>query len=135
MTLLAIVGGCCVRYCGSSKDRVDLASPPISKTRVNVAFEDLGLSLRGSNTRILEGVTGTMDAGCVTAIMGPSGAGKTSLMNAIAGRASGYGIVDGSLTVTVNGVITNGGLEPWSNLCGFVPQDDIMLPELTVRQT
>ena len=67
--------------------------------------------------------------------MGPSGAGKTSLMNAIAGRASGYGVVDGELRVAVDGAAAEGDLSRWSQLCAFVPQDDVMLPELTVRQS
>ena len=65
--------------------------------RVDLVFEGLGLTLRGSGKRVLGGASGAIRHGCVTAIMGPSGAGKTTLMNVLADRAEGYGIVDGKL--------------------------------------
>ncbi len=51
--------------------------------------------------RVLEGVTGEIKAGRLTAIMGPSGAGKTTFMSVLAGKAH-YGKVVGD--VFINGV-------------------------------
>lgn len=62
---------------------------------------------------------------------GPSGAGKTSLLNALSDRAYGYAEVSGKRYV--NGRIIK-DLKEYSNFTAFVPQDDIMLSELTVRQ-
>ena len=45
--------------------------------RVDLVFEGLGLTLRGSGKRVLGGASGAIRHGCVTAIMGPSGAGKS----------------------------------------------------------
>ena len=103
--------------------------------RIDLAFQDLGLRLRSDGRTVLSNATGAIDSGCVTAIMGPSGAGKTTLMNVLAGRAGGYGVVEGTMSVLVNGEHRSSSLDRWSTLSAFVPQDDVMLPELTVRQT
>jgi len=50
---------------------------------------------------IVKGLSLTLEAGTVAAIMGPNGCGKSTLANAIAGRP-GYQVTSGS--VTVNGV-------------------------------
>ena len=65
--------------------------------------------------------------GKVTAIMGPSGAGKTTFLNLMSGKIDRTGG-----TLKVNGVETE-----WTrfrNVIGFVPQEDIMLRELTVEE-
>ena len=40
---------------------------------------------------VLSGVTGSVLSGEVTAVMGPSGAGKTAFLNALSGQAH-YGV-------------------------------------------
>ena len=62
--------------------------------------------------------------------MGPSGAGKTTFMNALSGRAT-YGRTTGK--IYINGLPNN--VANLSNLVGFVPQEDTMHRELTVRET
>jgi len=70
----------------------------------------------------------------VTAVMGPSGAGKTSLLDAIAGlRAIGSGriaIDDAVLVDTAAGV----RLPPQHRRVGYVPQDAGLFPHLSVRE-
>ncbi len=58
----------------------------------------------------------------------PSGAGKTSLLNTLAGKAP-YGMVTGE--VLVNGRPDN--LGRWRKVMGFVPQDDVMHSTLSVE--
>ena len=53
---------------------------------INVRFDNLGLKLP-SGAVVLKGVTGRCASGAVTAIMGPSGAGKTTFLNVLAGKA------------------------------------------------
>jgi hypothetical protein len=58
---------------------------------INIQFENLGLELKSvPGKKVLNGVTGELHAGRVTAVMGPSGAGKTTFLNTIADRAT-YG--------------------------------------------
>ncbi|XP_061965525.1 ABC transporter G family member 22-like isoform X2 [Populus nigra] len=78
---------------------------------------------------ILNGISGSVDPGEVLALMGPSGSGKTTLLNLLGGRLN---------QPTVGGAITyNDG--PHSKFLksriGFVTQDDILFPHLTVKET
>lgn len=100
------------------------------QTKVSFDFNDLGLKLNTNGLQVLAGVTGQLPAGSVTAIMGPSGAGKTTFINALSGKAT-YGRLTGR--VRINGRVQS--IDRFSNLIGFVPQDDIMLRELTVKET
>ncbi|XP_047307029.1 ABC transporter G family member 25-like [Impatiens glandulifera] len=78
---------------------------------------------------ILNGVTGMVNPGQILAILGPSGSGKSTLLNALAGRLNGN-----SLT----GSILINGQKPSKHTLrrtGFVPQDDILFPHLTVKET
>lgn len=67
-----------------------------------------------------------MKAGTTTALMGASGAGKTSLLNALCGRAY-YGKTTG--TVLLNGQESN--ISDHQSLSGFVPQADDVHPYLS----
>jgi len=98
------------------------------KAVASVSFDDICLELP-SGERILEGVSGEFKAGRMCAILGPSGAGKTSLMNVLCGKAS-YANVSG--TVRFNGV--EGNYEEYKTVMGFVPQDDIVHEGLTVGE-
>ncbi|KAJ3451100.1 abc transporter g family member [Anaeramoeba flamelloides] len=93
-------------------------------------FENLGLRIKGRSGKIvLKGVTGQIRHGRVTAIMGPSGAGKTTFLNTLCGKAS-YGIPSG--LVEINGV--EEPITEYKKVVGFVPQEDIMLRTLTVKE-
>eukprot|EP00929_Paragymnodinium_shiwhaense_P018646 TRINITY_DN12970_c0_g1_i1.p1 TRINITY_DN12970_c0_g1~~TRINITY_DN12970_c0_g1_i1.p1 ORF type:complete len:812 (-),score=135.84 TRINITY_DN12970_c0_g1_i1:457-2892(-) len=95
---------------------------------VNVAFEDLSLELSSGDV-LLKGVTGDFQAGRLCAIMGPSGAGKTTFMNTLCGKAT-YGRMGGS--VLING--KQADVKDIRSVVGFVPQDDIVHANLTVRE-
>ncbi|KAF6254331.1 hypothetical protein COO60DRAFT_1703369 [Scenedesmus sp. NREL 46B-D3] len=85
-----------------------------SRPLLDVGFDNLSMSLKSCGKQVLQGITG---------------AGKTTLMNALAGKAS-YGVVTG--TITINGKPS--GLDRHKRLLGFVPQDDIMYRNLTVEE-
>jgi len=96
---------------------------------VEIAFKDLTLTLKGSKKKLLRSVTGKLMAGRVAAVMGPSGAGKTTFLSAIAGKATGC--------ETTGMILINGKTEPiraYKRIIGFVPQDDIVHGNLTVQE-
>ncbi|KAJ3416423.1 hypothetical protein HDV05_001581 [Chytridiales sp. JEL 0842] len=94
--------------------------------KIDFRFEDLGLSLPDGRS-VLQGVTGTILSKKLTAIMGPSGAGKTTFMNVLMGKVN-----------RTRGKLLINGLEcemsKYKKIIGYVPQEDIMLRELTVRE-
>ena len=68
--------------------------------------------------KVLAGVTGNIRHGRVTAVMGPSGAGKTTFLSTLSGKVS-TGTILGN--VSINGQkddITN-----YKKVMGFVPQE------------
>ncbi|XP_077219786.1 ABC transporter G family member 28-like [Tasmannia lanceolata] len=110
---------------------ISMATDTEIRTRpvIEVAFSDLTLTLKGKNKHLLRCVTGKLMPGRVSAVMGPSGAGKTTFLNALAGKATGC---------TMTGLILiNGKVEPmhsYKKIIGFVPQDDIVHGNLTVEE-
>ncbi|VAI51598.1 unnamed protein product [Triticum turgidum subsp. durum] len=92
-----------------------------SRMPIEVAFKDLTLTLTGSKKKILRSVTGKLMPGRVAAVMGPSGAGKTTFLSAVAGKATGC---DTSGLVLINGKVEP--IRAYKRIIGFVPQDDIV---------
>ncbi|XP_057469408.1 ABC transporter G family member 25 isoform X2 [Actinidia eriantha] len=78
---------------------------------------------------ILNGITGMVSPGQILAVLGPSGSGKSTLLSALAGRLQGHGFT--------GSVLANGKklTKPVLKRTGFVPQDDVLYPHLTVRET
>eukprot|EP00949_MAST-11_sp_MAST-11-sp1_P002685 g2685.t1 len=100
----------------------------VSRPGVSFSFNNLSLTVQagGHTKRVLNSVSGNIEAGTLTAVMGPSGAGKTTV---ISDRA-GYGTVSGELLI-------NGAADSIANhrdIVGFVPQDDVVHEDLTVRE-
>ena len=82
-----------------------------------------------SGQRIIDHVSGKVEAGKMTAIMGPSGCGKTTMLNVLRNKAS-YGMIGG--TLKVNETLTS--IAPLQRIVGFVPQEDNLHSELTVTE-
>nr|QVT92335.1 ABC transporter [Salvia miltiorrhiza] len=78
--------------------------------------------------QILKGITGSVGPGEILALMGPSGSGKTTLLKIIGGRLHQH--VTG--TITYNDVSYSPLLK---RRIGFVTQDDVLFPQLTVEET
>jgi molybdate transport system ATP-binding protein len=78
-----------------------------------------------------------VDVSCqyaATAIFGPSGAGKTSLLNIIAGLLrpdQGEIVLDGEVLLSTERGIS---MPPEARRIGYVFQDDLLFPHLSVRQ-
>ncbi|XP_065072396.1 uncharacterized protein LOC135696807 [Rhopilema esculentum] len=98
---------------------------------IDISFRNLSLTLKtGSKKVVLSGVNGEVCSGEVTAVMGPSGAGKTTFLNALSGKAY-YGIRGGD--ILVNGKAVD-SITKYRRVTGFVPQEDTMHRKLTVRE-
>uniref|UniRef100_A0A7N0TLJ4 ABC transporter domain-containing protein n=1 Tax=Kalanchoe fedtschenkoi TaxID=63787 RepID=A0A7N0TLJ4_KALFE len=110
---------------------VKLATTHKMKKRplIEVAFKDLTLTLKGKKKHLLRSVTGIIKPGRITAVMGPSGAGKTTFLSALGGKTIGC-TVTGS--ILVNG--KNETIRSFKKIIGYVPQDDIVHGNLTVEE-
>lgn len=99
-------------------------------TNHDIAWSDV--SFKVGEKLILNNCYGSVPAGSVCAILGPSGSGKSSLLNVLAGRsASAPGIVVAG-TVTV----ANRKINPveFRQRIAYVMQDDALLPTATPRE-
>ncbi|KAJ7684484.1 hypothetical protein DFH06DRAFT_1073176 [Mycena polygramma] len=87
----------------------------------------LGRRARGGDDDkvVLDAVSGRVAPGQMMAVLGPSGAGKTTLVEILAGRAK-----SGTTTGRVS-FPSAGGASP---RIGFVPQQDVLPPMLTVYE-
>ncbi|KAG7016298.1 putative white-brown complex-like protein 30, partial [Cucurbita argyrosperma subsp. argyrosperma] len=110
---------------------IKMATNPENKRRppIEVSFKDLNLTLKTKNKHLLRCVTGNIKPGRITAVMGPSGAGKTTFLSALAGKAIGCKTTG---SILING--RNESILSYKRIMGFVPQDDIVHGNLTVEE-
>ncbi|GMN37142.1 hypothetical protein TIFTF001_006571 [Ficus carica] len=80
--------------------------------------------------QLLREVTGAFRPGVLTALMGVSGAGKTTLMDVLAGRKTG-GYIEGD--IRISGYPKN--QETFARISGYCEQNDIHSPQVTVRES
>lgn len=81
---------------------------------------------------ILRGCSGTVAPGQFLAILGASGAGKTSLLNYLSGRQISKKL-EKTGEIKVNGVSVE-QVRGFSSFTGYVQQDDILFQSMTVRE-
>ncbi|KAF7814222.1 ABC transporter G family member 36-like [Senna tora] len=80
--------------------------------------------------QLLKGVTSAFRPGVLTALMGVSGAGKTTLMDVLAGRKTG-GYIEGD--IRISGFPKN--QETFARISGYCEQTDIHSPQVTVHES
>ncbi|GAV84106.1 ABC_tran domain-containing protein/ABC2_membrane domain-containing protein/PDR_assoc domain-containing protein, partial [Cephalotus follicularis] len=134
----------------NSSSRVDSAHEvnPIKKRGMVLSFEPHSLTFRDITYSVdmpqemksqgvvedrlvlLKGVTGALRPGVLTALMGVSGAGKTTLMDVLAGRKTG-GYIEGN--ITVSGYPKK--QETFARVSGYCEQNDIHSPHVTVYES
>nr|BAJ99663.1 predicted protein [Hordeum vulgare subsp. vulgare] len=79
---------------------------------------------------LLKGVSGSFKPGVLTALMGVSGAGKTTLMDVLAGRKTG-GYIEGD--ISISGYPKK--QETFARISGYCEQNDIHSPNVTVYES
>lgn len=80
--------------------------------------------------QLLRDVTGAFRPGVLTALMGVSGAGKTTLMDVLAGRKTG-GYIEGD--IRISGYPKNQAT--FARISGYCEQNDIHSPQVTVKES
>ena len=80
--------------------------------------------------QLLKNIDFFVEPGCLTALMGGSGAGKTTLMDVVAGRKT-QGLIRGDILVNGRHI----DKDVWSRVVGYVEQMDVHSPCITVLET
>ena len=105
-----------------------------SKPKISLTFTDLTYEVVLPKTKevkkILQGVSGHVSSGQMLAILGPSGAGKTTMLDILAQRQKG-GKVSGELLM--NGRPIDPGV--FRRVSCYVQQEDILHSYLSVEET
>ncbi|KAK2978894.1 hypothetical protein RJ640_030943 [Escallonia rubra] len=93
-------------------------------------YEMTSQGVEGDRLQLLKDVSGAFRPGILTALVGVSGAGKTTLMDVLAGRKTG-GYIDGS--VMISGYPKNQAT--FARVSGYCEQTDIHSPYVTVYES
>ena len=113
----------------SEREDANIPFQPITLSFASVCY-DVKPSTGGEDIRLLHDVNGYFRAGRMCALMGESGAGKTTLMDVIAMRKNS-GKIFGD--IRINGFVQE--KSSFRRCSGYVEQFDIQSPQLTVRET
>ncbi len=98
------------------------------KTQIRLVANQIEFKFKNSNNG-LHKVSFELNSGQLIGIMGGSGAGKSTFLNILIGK---YPLNSGN--ITINGYDINKEKEELEGLIGLVPQDDLLIEELTVYQ-
>ncbi|CAM6100115.1 unnamed protein product [Calypogeia fissa] len=120
----------------SEKKGMILPFQPLALTFHNVSyFVDMPPEMKGEGVtedrlQLLNNVNGAFRPGVLTALVGVSGAGKTTLMDVLAGRKTG-GYIEGD--IRVSGFPKS--QDTFARVSGYVEQTDIHSPQVTVEES
>jgi ATP-binding cassette subfamily C protein len=104
---------------GAAVERIDGGEPPPPLQR-GIRFQNVAFSY--GNELILDDVTADVPAGAITAIVGPSGIGKTTFADLVAGLYlpdQGEILIDETPLLAID-------LSAWRQQIGYVPQESVL---------
>ncbi|XP_020676453.1 ABC transporter G family member 42 isoform X4 [Dendrobium catenatum] len=87
-------------------------------------------AVKEDRLQLLREITGTFRPGILTALMGESGAGKTTLMDVLAGRKTG-GYIEGDIRLAGYPKKQS----TFARISGYCEQFDVHSPQLTVKES
>ena len=96
--------------------------------RIHFVAEDIEYRFNNS-TKGIKRFCFSKESGNLIGIMGGSGAGKSTLLNILSGKLKPL-----SGRITINGIDIHREPERIEGIIGFVPQDDLLMEDLTVFQ-
>jgi ABC transport system ATP-binding/permease protein len=96
--------------------------------RISYNVDDVGFKFKSGDIG-LRNISFKEEQGKLIGIMGASGAGKTTLLNVLAGIEAPT-----SGSVKINGVDLHNEKDQLEGIIGVIPQDDLLIEELTVFQ-
>ncbi|KAI4385958.1 hypothetical protein MLD38_003942 [Melastoma candidum] len=120
----------------NKKKGMILPFQPLTMTFHNVNyFVDMPKEMQDSGIpekklQLLSEVSGVFSPGVLTALVGSSGAGKTTLMDVLAGRKTG-GYIEGE--IKISGFRKE--QHTFARVAGYVEQNDIHSPQVTVKES
>ena len=102
---------------------------------VDLSFSDLSFTVKDGMKTILSNCSGHATRGRMLAIMGPSGGGKTTLLNALSGNVKASKGASLTGTLLCNGEKCGGASQVSGLRMAFVQQEDTFYTQMTVRET
>ncbi|XP_050101073.1 ATP-binding cassette sub-family G member 4-like [Anopheles aquasalis] len=131
-----------------------MASVPIvagpESPAINFLFDNVVYRARASesggdghhrrSSPLLAGLSGQFTGGRLTCLLGPSGAGKTTLIDVLSGYRELRGLQSGTFQLTGRGAPTTDSTPSLTattrrQLIGYCRQEELLFPELTVTET
>jgi ABC-type multidrug transport system fused ATPase/permease subunit len=94
----------------------------------SVEISNLEITYPGKEFPAVTGVNLSISEGSIVAIVGPSGAGKTTLVDAILGV-----LIPDKGFIKISGMPPLEAVKTWPGACGYVPQD-VMISNGTIRE-
>ena len=129
MSRISVPGKCDERSVSTATStRVLLNHNSAVQFTMDIEFTNLTMKLKSNNKIIVNKVSGRLPPGTITAVMGPSGSGKSSFLSALRGQAP-YAKLSGS--IKING--QEQSILDFADVVGYVPQHDIMSPYVICR--
>lgn len=129
MSRISVPGKCDERSVSTATStRVLLNHNSAVQFTMDIEFTNLTMKLKSNNKIIVNKVSGRLPPGTITAVMGPSGSGKSSFLSALRGQAP-YAKLSGS--IKING--QEQSILDFADVVGYVPQHDIMSPYVIYR--
>ena len=99
-----------------------------TKTKIRLKADNIDFRFKNSKNGI-QNFSFSEESGQMIGIMGGSGVGKSTLLSVLNGK-----ILLNSGKVTINGYNLNTDKEELKGVIGYVPQDDLLIEELSVYQ-